>query len=73
MSMSEYQAVVWPHLIELFKRGDLITDQVVIYVENEEFRRMIVELAVEHSYIPIFFEGACKHMIISFIKQFRPC
>lgn len=71
--MTSYQTVVYGHLCDIFNKKLLVTDEVVLFVENEIFRKWVVELSLNHGYIPVFSHQQNKHVIVTFIKKFIPC
>jgi XTP/dITP diphosphohydrolase len=57
-------------LKHIFYKGELSTEQVVLAIETDEFKNWIVQLSLDHGYIPVFSPRTDKHVIVSFIRKF---
>jgi hypothetical protein len=68
--MTAYQSIVKGHLVDQFRKGKLITDQVVLQSSEREF---IITLALEFDYIPVFGAHMDNYTTFVGIKLFRPC
>lgn len=79
--MTAYQNIVRSHLVAIFEKGLLYTDDVVLLIENDVFRKWVIELSLDHGYVPVFSkkhsianrDSKRKYVIVSFIKKIIPC
>jgi hypothetical protein len=69
-----YMIVVQGHLKDAFEKNPLFTDEMVIYIANETFKKWLTKISLDCGYIPVFSsQDIGKHVIVSFIKRFIPC
>jgi hypothetical protein len=68
--LTAYQQIIASHLIILFNRGDIVTPIVVI---EETQRDFVIDISVQHGYVPVFSDAAGGYFQFSGIKKILPC
>ena len=69
-----YKILVGSRLSKIFSEGKLYTEEVVIEMRNKEFKAWLVGFSMSNGYIPVISSADVgQYVVVSFIKQFRPC
>lgn len=69
-----YKILVGSRLSKIFAEDQLYTEELVIEIRNEAFKAWLIEYSLRNGYIPVMSTpDTGRYVVVSFIKQFRPC